>query len=140
MRKSFPPNNFCPCKSGQKYKHCCQPKGVDYFLRDGKVIREEALAGGQRADFEEQKQQFVLQFGREPTEEEEGVMRLSAGNFTDLNAVIERDLIKRGAPAEVLYAFKKTGILISSENHGQISPEELEAFGDAVDEYRRKSG
>jgi uncharacterized protein YchJ len=141
MRKPFPSNNFCPCNSGVKYKKCCQPKGVDYYLRDGKVVREEALLGEQRADFEKQKQDFLSRYGRKPTEEEEGLMRISAGNFVDLNLVIEKDLIKRGAPDEVVYAFRKTGILVSPENHDQISVSELQKWESAIDEYRRsKSG
>lgn len=94
------------------------------------------MVGERRQEFEESKRLFVQQYGRQPNEEEEGILRLANG-FTDLNAIIERDLIKRGAPDEVIYAFRKTGILISPENEGQISAQELRDWNSALEEYRR---
>lgn len=136
QRKPYPPNNFCPCKSGQKYKKCCQPKNVEYFLRaDGTVIKESLLDAAQREEFLQQKRLFVQQYGRQPSEEEEGILRLSGG-FADLKSVIESDLLKRGASDETLYAFRKTGILVTNQNSSHVTAEELQKWEEAIMEYR----
>jgi hypothetical protein len=136
MRRPFPPNNFCPCKSGQKYKKCCQPKKIEYFVRsNGQVVKEAILDESSRAEFLRQKEAFVAEHGRQPTEEEEGILRLSGG-FADFSRVIEAELIKSGAKEEVLYAFRKTGVLVTRENESQVSPEELHRFEQAISEYR----
>jgi hypothetical protein len=139
MRRPYPPNNFCPCKSGQKYKKCCQAKGIEYFIRpNGQVVKEAVLDSDGRAEFLRQKEAFVAEHGRQPTEEEEGILRMSGG-FADFSQVIEADLIKSGAKEEVLYAFRKTGILVTRENESQVTPEELRRWESALLEYRRSN-
>jgi hypothetical protein len=139
QRKPYNPNNFCPCKSGQKYKKCCQPKNVEYFIRpNGTVVKEAVLEGDQRETFLRAKQDFVAEHGRQPTEEEEGILRMSGG-FLDFSSVIEADLIKSGAPPEVLYAFRKTGILVTRENQSGVTPDELQRWENAILEYRSQS-
>lgn len=142
QRKPYPPNNFCPCKSGQKYKKCCQPKSIEYFIRpNGSVVKEAVLEGQQQTSFLKEKELFIQKYGRLPTEEEEGVLRLAARGIADLSSVIEADLIRYGASEETLYAFRKTGILVSRENESQISADELRQWDQAIIEYRaQKSG
>jgi hypothetical protein len=136
MRKAFPGNNYCPCRSGRKYKQCCALKGIDYFVKPGgKIVREQPLSTEQRAELERLKEEFHQKWGRRPTAEEEGVLRLAG--FADASAVIEAELIKSGARPEVIYAFKKTGLVISPENETGISPAERERWQAAVEEFRR---
>jgi hypothetical protein len=138
MRKLVNPNNYCPCGSNQKYKKCCQPKGIDYFIKPGgKIIREQPLTPEARQALERQKQEFATKYGRAVSEEEENLMRLN--EFSNVNAVIEQDLLKAGASAETIYAFRKTGILVSKENINQVSPQELIAWESAIQEYRRSN-
>lgn len=137
QRKPYPPNNFCPCKSGQKYKKCCQPKSIEYFIRaDGQVVKEKTLDSNQREAFIKAKEDFMADYGRVPTVEEEGILRM-AGGFADMKAVIEEQLIKSGASEEVVYAFRKTGILVNRENESQVTPAELHAWESAILEYRK---
>lgn len=139
-RRPYPPNQFCPCKSGQKYKKCCLSKNIEYFIRaNGQVVRETVLEADQRDQFKREREAFVVQYGRQPTEEEEGILRISAAGFADLRAVIEADLIKRGASEEVLYAFRKTGVLVTRENEAQVTPDELQQWESAVLEFRSQN-
>jgi uncharacterized protein YchJ len=135
LKRMFPGNNYCPCGSQIKYKKCCQPKGIDYFLKkNGKIVREAQMTPERRAAFEAEKQRFFEEHSRKPTEEEESVMRYS--EFEEIDAVIEKELIAMGASAETIYAFEKTGILITRENEHQFPPDELKRWSAAVQEYR----
>lgn len=137
MRKPYPMNHFCPCGSTKKYKHCCHAKGVDYFIKPGgKIVKEQPLTTEQRQALTEKKAQFVRAFGRQPNEEDEGLMRIADG-FADVSSVIEKDLLARGVDKSVLYAFQKTGMVITRENESQVSVEELNRWEEAIEEYRQ---
>lgn len=136
MKRAFPPNNYCPCGSHLKYKKCCQPKGIDYFIKtNGKIVREAPLTAERRAAFDQERRRFVEEHGRKPTEEEEGLMRYS--EFEEIESVIEKELVKLGASPETIYAYEKTGILVSGDNENQVAPEELQRWTAAVQEYRK---
>lgn len=138
MKKTFPGNNYCPCGSKLKYKNCCQHKGVDYFIKKGgKLKKEAALTGERRAEFEEDVRLFIAEHGRKPNEEEEGLLRHK--HFDEIGSVIQQELEKLGASPEIIYAYKKTGILFSRESEQQINPEELQRWTAAVEEFRRLS-
>ena len=135
MKKAYSGNLYCPCGSGKKYKACCQPKGIEYFLKpSGKLLKLMPLTAEQKAHFDSEKQKFVEAHGRKPTEEEEAVMRTSL--YEDVGQVIARDLATSGAPPEKVYAFEKTGLWVTRQNEHQVSPEELRRWEEAIEEYR----
>lgn len=79
---------------------------------------------------------FVQQFGRQPTDEEEGLLR--ADGFLDLNNVIELEMLKSGMSEEMLYAYRQTGLMITAENRSTVRPDELARWDSAIDDYRRQ--
>lgn len=139
MKRKLPGNNYCPCGSQVKYKKCCQTKGIDYFLkRNGKIVREAPMTPERRAAFEAEKLRFQQEHGRRPTEEEESVMRYS--EFEEIDSVIEKELIAMGASPETIYAYERTGILITRENEHQFPPDEIKRWAEAIQEYRLIEG
>ncbi len=135
LKRLFPGNNYCPCGSHRKYKVCCQPRGIDYFITgSGKIKQEEPLTGEKRAAFEEAMRKFVCDNKRKPTDEEESLMRYE--QFEEIERVIARELIKQGASQESIYAYEKTGIIVTHESESRIAPEELQRWTAAVQEYR----
>ncbi len=138
MRKPFLPNNYCPCGSNLKYKKCCWPRGVEYYVKPGgEIVKHEPLSAEQRAWFDEQNIKFRQTYGRDPSEEEEAVMRLTG--YADVPSLIVEDLLAKGAPPEVVYAFKRTGVLVTPENQSRIGPEELSNWFAALEEYANSS-
>jgi hypothetical protein len=135
MKKPFPPNNYCPCGSNIKYKSCCRTKGIDYFIKNKKVIREAAMSQERRDQFERDKQLFQEKFGRKPTDEEEGILR--ADGFADLTQLIESEMLKSGMSEEMLYAYRQTGLMITAENRSSVRPDELARWDAAIDDYRK---
>ena len=110
-------------------------KGIEYFVKPGgKIVKQLMMSDEDKAFFEEEKRQFIEKYGRNPTQQEESVMR--EANFEDLNAVIAKDLQASGVRPEVLYAFQKTGILVTRENQFQVTPDELKCWQEAVEEYK----
>ena len=135
MKKPYSGNLYCPCGSGSKYKSCCQKKGIEYFHKaGGKLVKLMPVSTEQKAAYESERQKFVDEHGRLPTEEEEKVLR--ARDFDAVDTVIAKDLMESGAPKEKIYAFEKTGLWVTRENEHLISPAELRKWEEAIEEYR----
>jgi hypothetical protein len=49
-------------------------------------------------------------------------------------------LHKAGIRQEIIYAFQKTGRMVTEDNYKKLSPAELKAWEDAVDEWREHHG
>jgi hypothetical protein len=49
-------------------------------------------------------------------------------------------LHKAGVRPEIIYAFQKTGRLVTADNRKNLSPTELKEWEDAVDEWRKQHG
>lgn len=129
---------YCPCGSNRKYKSCCQAKGIQFYRKsNGELVRRQALTPEQRDAFNEQRRKFVEENGREPDREERAL--LLAANYQNIESLIENDLLKSGASPESIYAFHKTGLLVTAENRRQISAAELQQWDAAVAEYRAGS-
>jgi hypothetical protein len=52
---------------------------------------------------------------------------------------IVKAMADAGIRPELIYAYRKTGLLVSDENYGKLSPEDREAWEAAIEEYGRLS-
>ena len=91
---------------------------------------------------EEQKQRFRQKFGRDPRPDDPVIWDESAAEPTpaseqDIHQTILSALIKAGSPPEFIYAFDKTGRLVTESNMHLLTPEEYQEWVAAVEEYRR---
>jgi hypothetical protein len=91
---------------------------------------------------EEQKQRFRQRFGRDPRPEDPIIWDENAAEPTpasedDIHQTILSVLIAAGSPPEFVYAFDKTGRLVTESNMHLLAPEEYQEWVDAVEEYRR---
>jgi hypothetical protein len=91
---------------------------------------------------EEQKQRFRQKFGRDPRPEDPVIWDESAAEPTptsedDIHQTILSALIKANSPPEFVYAFDKTGRLVTESNMHLLTPAEYQEWIDAVEEYRR---
>lgn len=136
-KRPYPNSMYCPCGSNRKYKSCCAAQGIEYFIKpDGKIIKHEPMTEAQRAHYQEQLQIFVTENKRPPTDEEDAILR--AKDYQTVEKIIIDDMVAHGAGPEAVYAFKKTGIMVTRENKYQIPAEELKRWQEAVDEFRRQ--
>jgi hypothetical protein len=91
---------------------------------------------------EEQKQRFRQKFGRDPRPEDPVIWDENATEPTptsedDIHQTILSALVKAGSPPEFVYAFDKTGRLVTESNMHLLTPQEYQEWVDAVEEYRR---
>jgi hypothetical protein len=94
------------------------------------------------AILDEQKQRFIAKFGREPRPEDPVIWDEDADQPTpasedDIHHAILSVLTAAGSPPEFVYAFNKTGRLVTESNMHLLTKAEYQEWCDAVDEYRR---
>lgn len=137
-RKPWPRNQRCPCDSGKKYKHCCFTKGFHFYIDEatGEVSKSVPIDQEARELLQpglaQQRQRFIDRFGREPGPDDPV--------FFDIN---ENDIKNSGVAAmkaagirpALIYAFEKTGLIVTEQNQHLIPDRDIQEFEDAVAEY-----
>ena len=138
-RKKLPRNAPCPCGSGKTYKHCCHGKGFEYLTdKEGNIFKSIPMSDEMGEVIAEQKQRFVEKFGREP--------RPGENLFFDMPPVehaehfIVEAMKKAGLDPALIYAFEKTGLMVTEANEHLISDKDRAEWDAAVLEYRAKHG
>jgi hypothetical protein len=91
---------------------------------------------------EEQREAFKKKFGREPRPEDPVIYDEDCDEPTPLSEekiheVMINALVAANARPEIVYAVRKTGMLVTETNRHLISREDWKAWKDAVEEYRR---
>jgi len=138
-RKKLAQKAPCPCGSGKKYGRCCHGKDFEYLVDDDGTIFKSIPINDELAQvFEEQKRKFVEKFGRQP----EGSDNL----FFDMPPLEHAEhfmveaMKQAGLDPAVIYAFEKTGLLVTEANEHLISDVDRAEWEAAVLEYRAKHG
>ena len=135
-RKGYPRNAPCPCGSGKTYERCCLAKGIEYVQdEEGVVARSVPVDTEVREVIDEQKRKFVEEFGREPGPGDK--VFFDAPPLEHFEAEIVRGMKASGVNPAVIYAFEKTGLLVSEENQHLIPDADLAEWEAATEEYSR---
>jgi len=138
-RRKLSKNAPCPCGSGKKYKQCCHRKGLEYLTDDeGNVYRAVPRTAEIDAVLEGQRRLFKERFGREPGPGDR--LFFDAPPQEHVEAAIVEGMKKAGIHPAVIYAFEKTGLLVSEENRHLIPDADLATWDAAVEEYKRAHG
>jgi hypothetical protein len=142
MSTDYNPRLPCPCGSGRRYKSCCQRRGIKYVTEEDGTIMEVKELSAETAELlqqvlEERRNEIWQKEGREMGPDdllfpefaetgEQGVIDMVAG-------IMERAELD----PELIYAFRRTGILPTEDNLDEFSERELDEWEAAVEEYRR---
>jgi hypothetical protein len=133
------PNAPCPCGSGKKYKDCCFNKGFEWLVdEDGNVFKSLPLSGEMKEMLEQQTQRFVAEHGREPGPDDK--LFFDAPPLEHLEHEIVQAMQKAGLDPALVYAFEKTGLIVTEDNQNLISDADLAEWEAAVMEYRARQG
>jgi hypothetical protein len=126
-------NEPCPCGSGRKYKSCCWEKRFEYHrTEEGALVKSIPIDPTVREILEEQRKKFVAQFGREPGPDDKIFFDIDPEEHERVvvNAMQEARL----SPG-FIYAYKKTGMIVTSENQDLWSEQDLVEWEAAWDEW-----
>lgn len=136
MAKKYPRNALCPCGSGKKYKYCCIDKDFDWLEdTDGNILRSIKMNPEMVELLEIQHKKFVDKFGREPGPDDPIFFDVPSEEELE-NSTIKM-LEEAGCSEEYIYAYKKTGRLLTEDNRRFLADIELKEWDDAIEEYRK---
>lgn len=91
---------------------------------------------------DQQREAFIKKFGREPRPEDSVIYDEDCDEPTPLSEdnihdVILNALLQANSRPAIVYAFKKTGLLVTQTNRHLLSRADWKAWKDAVEEYHR---
>ncbi len=131
----IPRNNPCPCGSEKKYKKCCIDKGFDWVVdEEGQICKSIPLSEELNDILKEQRDLFIETHGREPDPDEPVIFQSTSepGNIAD---EIVETLRKLGVSEATIYAYRKTGRIVTDKNKNLLSDLELQEWDNAIKEY-----
>lgn len=136
-RRNLSRNAACPCGSGKKYKHCCLRKGIEYTEDDAGTVRQSVPMSEDVAEvLRVQRQKFVERFGREPGPDDPVFFDLPHPEHVE--AMMVEDMRAAGIDPAIIFAFEKTGRLVTEDNQHLIPEKDLAEWDAAVREYEEK--
>ena len=138
-RKKFPQKARCPCGSGKEYRDCCYDKGFEYLVDEaGNVFKSIPISDELAAVIEEQKRKFIEKHGREPGPDDN--LFFDMPPLEHVEHFMVQGMQQAGIDPAIIYAFEKTGLLVTEANEHLISDKDRAEWEAAVLEYRAKLG
>jgi hypothetical protein len=135
--KKISRNASCPCGSGKKYKHCCYGKSFDYVEDDeGTVSKSIPISPDMREILTEQHRKFVEKFGREPGPEDK--VCFDTPHPEQVEHMTVQAMKEAGIDPAIIYAYEKTGRLITEDNQHLLSEADLDEWNAAIEEYETR--
>ncbi len=138
-RKKLSRNAACPCDSGKKYKKCCWDKDFDWVEdEDGSILKSVPMSDEMVGIVEEQRRRFVEKYGREPGPEDHVFFDMPP--FEHVEHAMVEGMKQAGIDPAIVYAFEKTGLLVTEANQHLISDVDMAEWRAAIEEYHEKHG
>ena len=127
-------NDPCPCGSGRKYKRCCYAKAPPLVRGpDGELAHELPIGPEVGEILQRQREKFIARYGREPGPDDP--IFFDAPSDDEYDAAVTKAMEQAGVAPAVIYAFRKTGRIITEENAKFVPAAAFEAWQHAIDEY-----
>lgn len=132
--KKFPRNAPCPCGSGKKYRNCCYDKGFEYLVdEDGTILKSMPMSDDLAEIIEEQKRKFQEEHGREIGPDDK--LFFDAPPLEHVEHHMVEAMKQAGLDPAMIYAFEKTGLLVTEENQHLLPESDLAEWDAAIEEY-----
>lgn len=124
---------LCPCGSGKRYDRCCKVKGIKYYNEDENGVSKVINMSNTMANIMQQtNMDFKEMFGRTKGEEEYLIDGVTGNDFKKIERILRK--VFKDDKSKV-YAYVKTGILLTENNMHNVSDKDIEEWGKAVQEY-----
>lgn len=94
--------------------------------------------------FKAQREAFIAKFGREPGPDDpvffdphaDTPQPFSEASSIEMHGEIAAEMRAAGIREEIIYAYDRTGFLVTTENAKHMSRADIEEWNAAIDEYR----
>ena len=130
-------NETCPCGSGLKYKRCCIDKSFNWVRdEEGNISREVEMTDELQELLKLQEQRFIEKHGRAPGPDDQ----LFDGPVEVVEHSIAQGMEATGIHPAIIYAFKKTGLIVSEQNLHLIPEGALMEYQAAAEEWYEMYG
>jgi len=137
--KKFPPNAQCPCGSGQTYGDCGYEKRFEYLVdEDGTIFKSKPVSNELAEIIKEQKRKFQEEHGREIGPDDK--LFFDAPPLEHAEHFMVEAMKKAGLDPALIYAFEKTGFLVTEENQHLLPESDLDEWEAAIEEYDAQQG
>ena len=136
-RKELGPKAPCPCNSGKKYKNCCRTRGLRFVvdLLTGDISQEIPMTEDLHDMLAAKKEAFIRDNKRMPRANEPIFGDIDPEEFHEKTVAMMEEA---GIDPAMIYAFKKTGRIVTEENMKFLSEKDLEEWQAAIDEFEEK--
>ena len=137
--KKFPRTAPCPCGSGKKYRDCCYDKGFEYLVdEDGAILKSLPMSAELAEVIQQQKRKFQEEHGRDFGPDDK--LLFDAPSLEHVEHYMVEAMKKAGLDPAIIYAFEKTGLLVTEENQHLLPEKDLAEWEAAIDEYEAHQG
>lgn len=138
-QKEIADNEICPCGSQKKYKECCKKKDIRYYKTSNTneiissiIIEDEDVKSDIEEIHHEEFLKFKEIFGRFPENEKIIANGASKTDFKRMLSKLKRNEKINNAK---LYAFNKTGLILTEQNMKFLPDKKIKEFMDYIDQY-----
>jgi hypothetical protein len=136
-RKKISRNDPCPCGSGKKYKKYCYGKDFDYEEdNEGNLFKSVPISEEMVKLLQDQRQKFIEKYGREPGSEDKVFFDMPHPEHLEHMTV--EAMKEAGIDPAIIYAYEKTGRLVTADNQNLLSDADLDEWQAAIEEYEAK--
>jgi hypothetical protein len=121
-----------------KYKKCCWGKGFDWEEdEEGRVYKSTPISPEVKAVLQQLRQDFIAKHGREPGPDDR--LFPDMPHPEHLEAMMVEDMKAAGLDPAFIYAFEKTGLLVTEQNQHLIPEHDLAEWDAAIEDYEKKN-
>ncbi len=129
-------NDPCPCGSGRKFKKCCKNKDIVWEQdEEGDFVRVIPVEGRLEALIEKLDDEIYKHFERERLPDDPLMPHSLKYSDRDTERKMIEAMEKAGTNPAFIYAYKKTGILLTEEMENRAPGSLVDEWDEAVDEY-----
>ena len=129
-------NDPCPCDSGRKYKKCCKGKDIIWKQDDaGDFYRVVPIEGKLEELVRQLDEEIYKNFERERLPDDPLMPHTLMFSDKDHERKMIEAMEKVGTNPAFIYAYKKTGILLTDEMAARAPGSLVDEWDNAVDEY-----
>ncbi len=133
-QRKLPPDAPCPCDSGKKHGDCCYHEKFEWLVDDdGNIFKSLPIPEELAEVVEEQKRKFIAQHGREPGPGDN--LFFDMPPLEHVEHFMVQAMQEAGIDPAIVYAFEKTGLLVTEQNQHLLTESDLAEWEAAIDEY-----